>query len=131
MREKMNGHQIERTCENCLAYHSCTKRFKKWVKVCDQYIEIPRMPPVTPPKIKPIDDKKDTAALVEQLNGLLVNYREVFVAYQKIMFTENDKITESVCGVLENIEKAVDAICLRLTHNQFIVNPESNTTQQI
>jgi len=125
----MNRHQPKKTCENCLAYYSCTKRFKKWVKVCDQHIEIPRMPPVMPPKIKPINDTKDTTLLVEQLNGLLANYRDILVAYEKTMYVANNKINESVGGVLTNIEKAIDAICLRLTRTEIIVNTESNTTQ--
>lgn len=84
---------------------------------------------IPPIKVIPINDMKDAAALVEQLNGLIVNYNNILTTHKQNMFLKNEQITESVTRVLGNIEKAIDAICLRLSKYNFITETESYTTQ--
>ena len=112
-----------------MAFDLCIKKQRNKNEACKEYMPIPRMPPITPPKFTPLNDMKEAATLAEQLNGLLSNYSVIFNAYRQVMFTQNEKITESVSNVLANLEKAIEAICLRLTKTQVIVNTESNTTQ--
>ena len=72
------------------------------------------------PIITPLMTAKDAATLVEQLNGLIVNYDKIYTAYKHSLFIKSEQIVESLTSVLKSIEKAIDAICERLTHNEYI-----------
>ena len=87
----------------------------------------PKKPTQTkPPTIKPVDN---IPALTEQLNGLIDRYNDIYGLYSKLQYMPKNESAERLKRVLDNIEKAIEAICLRLTQTQVIVNTESNTTQ--
>jgi hypothetical protein len=72
-------------------------------------------------KFVPINNMRDAAALAEQLNGLLGNYHTILLAYKQTMYIASEEINKNVFSVLEKIEKAIDAVCFRLSHEVITV----------
>ncbi len=78
-----------------------------------------------PPIIKPLVKELDIAAVTEQLNGLLDRYNALYGVYSKFEYARivNER-AERIKGVLSNLEKAIEALCLRLSTYELIVNTE-------
>ena len=80
--------------------------------------------PVLLEALKPVSnltgDIENTAALVEQINGLLDKYDVFYGLCLKTKFTPDANIHKSVERVLENIEKTIAALCLRVTASEFV-----------
>lgn len=80
--------------------------------------------PVDEIQIIPINEEKTIIPLVEQLNGLLDRYNTIYNLYTKTRFTGNSELNKRLERVLENIEKAIEALCLRLTETRFLMKTE-------
>lgn len=85
--------------------------------------------PVDEIQIVPINEEKTIIPLVEQLNGLIDRYNAMYGLYLKIQFTRNESdMPERVNAALANIEKAIDALCLRIAQPQFILKTKQEVT---
>ena len=81
--------------------------------------------PVDEIQVIPINEEKTIIPLVEQLNGLIDRYNTLYSLYLKPAFVSAEKNpAQRLLKVLENIEKAIDALCLRLTETRFLMKTE-------
>lgn len=75
-------------------------------------------------KMPSIEEKElDIVAIAEQLNGLIDRYNALHAVLNKLVFTKADKERERLNAVLGSIEKAIQALCLRLTQREYIITP--------
>lgn len=77
--------------------------------------------PVDEIQVVPINAEKTIIPLVEQLNGLIDRYKAIFEISRKLLCVAESPTLERVQRVLDNIEKAIDALCLQLCEPQFIL----------
>lgn len=80
--------------------------------------------PVDEIQIIPINEEKTIIPLVEQLNGLLDRYNAIYGLYSKTHFMPDSYTNKRLERVLTNIEKAIEALCLRLTETRFLMKTE-------
>lgn len=81
--------------------------------------------PIDEIQVIPINEEKTIIPLVEQLNGLIDRYNALYSLYVKPVFVSaEENPANRLIKVLENIEKAIDALCLRLTETRFLMKKE-------
>ena len=119
----MNGYQPKITCELCKSFNICSFSKKK-LKPCDKFSRVLPPPPISAnTSIIPAENKKDIIALTEQLNNLIDRYNTLYSIYAKPYFAADPENNPALrlAKVLECIEKAIDALCLRITTYQGIL----------
>lgn len=84
--------------------------------------------PIDEIQVVPLNEEKTIIPLVEQLNGLIDRYNAIYGIYQKTMFSSNEEQKERLGGVLTNIEKAINALCERITVPFFLLKTNQTVT---
>lgn len=78
--------------------------------------------PIDKIQVIPINEEKTIIPLVEQLNGLIDRYNALYSLYVKPAFVSaEENPANRLIKVLENIEKAIDALCLRMSEHPFLI----------
>ena len=72
------------------------------------------------PKIKV--KEKDIVGLTEQLNGLLKSYDSIYGYYADILLPPNDERKAELKEVLDDIKRAIKAVCFEISHNTILVD---------
>lgn len=86
--------------------------------------------PVDEIQVIPINAEKTIIPLVEQLNGLIDRYNAIYGLYSKFAFTNGNEsdYCKRLKRVLDNIEKAIEALCLQICEPKFLIKTNDKVT---
>lgn len=76
---------------------------------------------IPPLQIGNPDNDRQLIRLLEQLNSLIGNYNALYGTVMQYRRFANDSANDRLNKMLENIEEAIAALCLRITEKQCIL----------